>query len=119
MAGKRYEEDKKEINNNDEITYDLTNGVNGYNIREPRLENTTYLVGPDAPVTPDNPTPNIPDDNENMKVLRSYEKQSVNMNQVYTPIAYAADLDEDQIDRGVRKNVDGSVTVVRAFPMVN
>ena len=36
---------------------------------------------------------------------------------VYTPVAYAADLDDDQNDTGVRKNVDGSVTVVRAFPM--
>ena len=41
------------------------------------------------------------------------------MSQVYTPVAYAADLDDDQNDTGVRKNVDGSVTVVRAFPMVN
>ena len=39
------------------------------------------------------------------------------MSQVYTPVAYAADLDDDTVDRGVRKNVDGSVTVVKAFPM--
>lgn len=62
------------------------------------------------------PTP-VPDGNENVKVLRSFENQSVNMNQVYTPVAYAADLEDDQNDTGVRKNVDGSVTVVRAFPM--
>ena len=55
--------------------------------------------------------------NENIKVLRSFENKSVDLNQVYTPVAYAADLDDDQNDTGVRKNVDGSVTVVRAFPM--
>ena len=37
---------------------------------------------------------------------------------VNTPVAFAADLDDDDEDAGVRKNVDGSVTVVRAFPMM-
>ena len=117
--------DAKEItiDKSTEITYDMANGENGWNIRDPRPENTTYLVvrgnEPNPNPNPDpDPTP-IPDGNENAKVLRSYENQSVNMAQVYTPVAYAADLDDDQIDRGVRKNVDGSVTVVRAFPMVN
>ncbi len=102
------------INGNQEITYELTNGENGYNISDNRQEDTTYLYGPNLedPETPIDP-------NENAKVLRSYEKQTVNMSQVYTPVAYAADLDDDHIDRGVRKNVDGSVTVVKAFPMVN
>ena len=36
---------------------------------------------------------------------------------VNTPVAFAADLDDDQEEAGVRKNVDGSVTVVRAYPM--
>ena len=66
--------------------------------------------------TPDEPTIN-PDNNDNAKVLRSFENKSIDMSQVYTPVAYAADLDDDQNDTGVRKNVDGSVTVVRAFPM--
>ena len=35
-----------------------------------------------------------------------------------TPVAYAADLD-DEDDVPCRKNVDGSVTVVRAYPMMN
>ena len=111
------------INGNDEITYELTNGENGYNISENRQEDTTYLVGPEKPVEPIEPPvdpeePTIdPDDNENAKVLRSYERHNVDMSQVYTPVAYAADLDDDTVDRGVRKNVDGSVTVVRAFPM--
>ncbi len=113
------------INGNDEITYELTNGENGYNVRDPRPENTTYLVGPDAPDTPDTPTPEPtpdpsidPDDNENIKVLRSYERPAaLDAAQPYTPVAYAADLDDDQEDNGVRKNVDGSVTVVKAYPM--
>ena len=116
--------DAKEItiDKSTEITYEMANGENGWNIRDPRPEDTTYLVvkggGGENPEPNPDPTP-IPDGNENAKVLRSYENQSVNMSQVYTPVAYAADLDDDQIDRGVRKNVDGSVTVVRAFPMVN
>ena len=116
--------DAKEItiDKSTEITYDMANGENGWNIRDPRPEDTTYLVvkggGGENPEPNPDQTP-IPDGNENAKVLRSYENQSVNMSQVYTPVAYAADLDDDQIDRGVRKNVDGSVTVVRAFPMVN
>lgn len=108
------------IKGDEEITYDLTNGENGYNKGTQIKGENTYLVGPDAPDEPGpGPDPDLPDGNENIKVLRSFENQSVNMNQVYTPVAYAADLDEDKVDTGVRKNVDGSVTVVRAFPMVN
>ena len=115
------------IQKNEEITYNLTNAKNGYNDGTQVKGETTYLVGPDAPVdpdiptppTPDNPDPINPDDNENVKVLHSFENHGVDLNQVQTPIAYAADLDDDNIDTGVRKNVDGSVTVVRAFPMVN
>ena len=109
------------VNKTDVITYELTNGENGYNTREPRPSNTTYLVGPDAPAPDPIPDPDvIPDDNENIKVLRSYERpEAVDALQPYTPVAYAADLDDDEIDTGVRKNVDGSVTVVRAFPMIN
>ena len=105
------------INGDQEITYELTNGENGYNISDNRQDDTTYLYGP----SDENPTepPILPDGDDSMKVLRSYEKQTVNMSQVYTPVAYAADIDDDHIDRGVRKNVDGSVTVVKAFPMVN
>lgn len=113
------------INGKDEITYELTNGENGYNINENRQNDTTYLVGPEKTVeptpepepTPDEPTID-PEDNENVKVLRSYERYpAVDKAQPYTPVAYAADLEDDQNDTGVRKNVDGSVTVVRAYPM--
>ena len=127
--------DEKEVtvNKNDVITYELTNAPNGYNDGTQIAGKSTYLVGPDAPKpdptpeptpdpdpqpNPDEPTIN-PDNNDNAKVLRSFENKSLDLNQVYTPVAYAADLDDDQNDTGVRKNVDGSVTVVRAFPMVN
>ena len=112
-----------QIKGDEEITYNLTNGTNGYNRGEQIKGENTYLVGPEGPGGPDippdpTPEPGIdPDDNENVKVLRSFENQSVNLTQVYTPVAYAADLDDDEIDKGVRKNVDGSVTVVRAYPM--
>ena len=43
--------------------------------------------------------------------------EDVNKAQPYTPVAYAADLDDDQEDNGVRKNVDGSVTVVKTYAM--
>lgn len=112
------------VNGNEEITYELTDGKGGHNDGTQVKGENTYLVGPEKPVdpTPDpdpDPTPDPvdPDDNENVKVLRSFENKSVDLNQVYTPVAYAADLDDDQNDTGVRKNVDGSVTVVRAFPM--
>ena len=113
--------DAKEVTvkGTDVITYELTNGPDGYNTRDPRLEDTTYLVGPDKPVTPDPDKPIInPEDNDNVKVLKGFEKpDAVDAAQPYTPVAYAADLDEDEVDTGVRKNVDGSVTVVRAFVM--
>ena len=36
---------------------------------------------------------------------------------VNTPVAFAADLDDDEEEAPIRKNVDGSVTVVRAMAM--
>ena len=115
--------DAKEVTvkGSDVITYELTNGPDGYNTRDPRPNDTTYLVGPDKPVVPtpepDEPIIN-PEDNDNVKVLKSFEKpDAVDAAQPYTPVAYAADLDDDETDTGVRKNVDGSVTVVRAFVM--
>lgn len=130
------------INPDEVITYDITDGKGGHNDGTQVKGENTYLVGPAKPVeppvvdpdpviptpdpTPDpepdptpapEPTPINPDDNENVKVLHSYENHGVDLNQVHTPVAYAADLDDDDVDTGVRKNVDGSVTVVRAFPM--
>ena len=59
-----------------------------------------------------------PEDNDNVKILNNLNKDPINSaidaGEVYTPVAFAADLDEE-IDSGVRKNVDGSVTVVKAF----
>ena len=134
------------IKGTDEITYELTNGDNGYNTRDPRPANTTYLTGPEKPVEPPvEPEPELPpvnppelppvyppssdpqtipsDDNENVKILRNLDKDmlssAVNANPVYTPIAYAADMDDDRMKSPIRKNVDGSVTVVRAQPLIN
>ncbi len=118
--------DEKEVTvkKDDVITYELTNAPNGYNDGTQIAGKSTYLVGPDAPDVPPTPPVDpdpqpIPDDNDNAKVLRSFENKSLDLNQVYTPVAYAADLDDDKNDTGVRKNVDGSVTVVRAFSMIN
>ena len=62
------------------------------------------------------------DNDENVKVLKNLDKNpmvsAIDANQVYTPVAFAADLDEE-IDTGVRKNVDGSVTVVRPYTPSN
>lgn len=124
----------KTINSNDEITYELTNGENGYN-QGTQTANNTYLVGPDnpdiptpppvdpptPPVDPDEPNPPV-DPDDPTQVLRGYVRDkisdAIDANEVYTPVAFAADLDEE-IDTGVRKNVDGSVTVVRAFTPSN
>ncbi len=122
------------INPNDKITYEITDGEGGHNDGTQIIGQNTYLVGPDKdpvdppkpPVDPDDPTPPgpnppTPDDDDNVKVLRGYERDqigdAINTN-IATPIAFAADLDEE-IDTGVRKNVDGSVTVVRAFTPSN
>ena len=111
------------VNPTDKITYELTNGDNGYNIKTPRAKDTTYLVGPDRidPVPPPpqpQPEPVI-DDTENARVLETMLVDPDAGKIVAAPVntAYAADLDDDDIDTGVRKNVDGSVTVVRAFAM--
>lgn len=115
-----------------EITYELTDAKGGHNDGVQTASNT-YLVGPGAPIIPNPPTPptpvvpepqpNVPnDDNENVKIMRNLEKNpiasAIEAQEVYTPVAFAADLD-DEIDTGVRKNVDGSVTVVRAFTPSN
>ena len=117
------------INPNEEITYEMANGDNGWNKGTQTHENTYLVVDapvvpnpPTPPVTPSEPdtpvTPGVPDDNENVKILNNLQRDQVasaiDAQQVYTPVAFAADLDEE-IKTGVRKNVDGSVTVVRPF----
>ena len=120
--------EKITIDKDTEITYEMANGENGWNKGVQTKENTYLIVEgeptpppvvPEPEPEPDTPDPVIPDDdNENVKVLRNLDKhpvaQAIDANQVYTPVAFAADLDEE-IERGVRKNVDGSVTVVRPF----
>ena len=116
----------KTIAPTDEITYELTNkpgtGYNSPDFQQTNGTNTTYLIGPGAPTPPTPPTPpqnnptNPPSD-DNVRVRNIVPEDPVQP-AVNTPIAYAADLDDDD---GVpcRKNVDGSVTVVRAYPMAN
>ena len=124
--------DKKVVTiaKDEEITYELSNAPTGYNagkdIDEPRDEDTTFLVGPgyipdppnppDPPVPPDPPTPPNPPTDEPSRQLYHWTPEDVTKAPTSTPIAYAADLD-DEDEMPVRKNVDGSVTVVRAFPM--
>lgn len=117
------------INPETEITYEMANGDKGWN-KGTQTRDNTYLVVP-GPQDPDIPTPPgpgpddpdpkppvNPDDNDNVKILNNLQRDQINAavdaNEVYTPIAFAADLD-DEIDTGVRKNVDGSVTVVRPY----
>ena len=110
----------KTIAPTDEITYELTNkpgvGYNSPDFQQTNGTNTTYLVGPGAPVVP----PTSPTDNgENARNLMTQWTPSDPMAPlVNTPVAFAADLDDDDQYGPCRKNVDGSVTVVRAYPMV-
>ena len=110
----------KTIKPTDEITYELTNkpdtGYNSPDFKQTDGTNTTYLVGPGGPVPPPpgpEPEPVNPTSDDNVRVNHvfpeDYTKPMAN-----TPIAYAADLDDDE-DVPCRKNVDGSVTVVRAY----
>ena len=110
-----------------EITYDMANGPKGWNKGTQTSENT-YLVVPGKPVEPVDPVdPVVPADpvdpvdptlDDAEKILRNLNRDQVasaiDAQQVMTPVAFAADLD-DEIDTGVRKNVDGSVTVVRPY----
>ena len=123
---------------NEKITYELTNkpkvGYNSPDFKQTNGSKTTYLVGPDAPKEPDpvkpkpdpvkptpkpvNPTPNYKDNGENARNMMTQNTPSdVMAAPVNTPVAFAADLDEDDIEGPIRKNVDGSVTVVRAYPL--
>ena len=109
------------IDKTTEITYDMANGIpNGWNNGTQTSENTYLVVpgtNPPGPGPGPQPLPD-PEDNDNVKILNNLNKDPINSaidaGDVYTPVAFAADLDEE-IDSGVRKNVDGSVTVVKAF----
>ena len=108
----------KTIKPTDKITYELTNEpTNGYNspdFKQTDGTNTTYLVGPYDGKGRGDP---IPSSDDNVRV-RNVVPDDPTKPMAGTPIAYAADLDEDE-DVPCRKNVDGSVTVVRAYPMVD
>ena len=122
---------KVTINKDDVITYELTNAPNGYNggqdITDHRTT-VTYLVGPDyIPVPPPGPEPEpvnppnppTPGGETERNLMTQWVPEDATTAPINTPVAYAADLDDDDLDKAVRKNVDGSVTVVRAFPMMN
>ena len=109
------------IKPDEKITYELADG----NYNQPTLkptEDKTYLIGPDKdtpkppkdpdPVKPDTKKQNPPDD-DNVRV-KNWVPDDPTKPLVSTPVAYAADLDEDEAVP-CRKNVDGSVTVVRAY----
>lgn len=104
------------IDGNTEITYEMANGENGWNKGTQTAENTYLVVpgGAEQPVV----DPEDPTKDEAEKILRNLNRDEVasaiDSQQVMTPVAFAADLD-DEIKTGVRKNVDGSVTVVRPF----
>ena len=107
------------IRPDEKITYELADG--GYN--QPTLEpgeKTTYLVGPDKvdPQPKPEPKPKKQDlsNDDNVKVMRN-TPDDLTAAQPSTPVAFAEDLDDDEEEAGVRKNVDGSVTVVRMFPV--
>lgn len=115
------------VDGDTEITYDMANGENGWNKGVQTAKNT-YLVVPGGvtpppvvpPVEPPVVPPSDPDtsNDDAEKVLRNLSRDEVasaiESQQVMTPVAFAADLD-DEIDAGVRKNVDGSVTVVKTY----
>ena len=112
----------KTIKPDDEITYELTNAPDGYNSPDYKQTDgtkTTYLVGPKKdPVPPPKPKPTpTPPDDDNVRV-KNWVPEDPTQPLVNTPVAFAADLDDEE-EAGVRKNVDGSVTVIRAFPMMN
>ena len=108
------------IKPDEKITYELADG----NYNQPTLkpsEDKTYLIGPDKdkpnpPIPPKKDDKNPPND-DNVRI-KNWVPEDPMQPLVNTPVAFAADLDDDEEDAGVRKNVDGSVTVVRAFPMM-
>ena len=107
------------IKPDEKITYEMTDGEGGNN--QPTLQPTetkTYLIGPgpEPTPTPDPKNPTPPSD-DNVRI-KNWVPEDPTKPMASTPVAYAADLDDDE-DAPCRKNVDGSVTVVRAIPMTN
>lgn len=114
------------INPDTEITYDmLEKNPTGYNCGV-QTANNTRIKAPNRPADPTDPVNPTPaderklrsQDNDNVKILNNLNRdqvaQAIDAGQVYTPIAFAADLD-DELENAVRKNVDGSVTVVKPY----
>ena len=94
----------------------MTDGQGGNN--QPTLkpgEKTTYLIGPNKPDP--TPEPSNPSSDDNVRV-RNWVPDDPTKPMASTPVAYAADLDEEE-EVPCRKNVDGSVTVVKAYPVTD
>ena len=105
------------IKPDEKITYELADG----NYNQPTLkptEDKTYLIGPDPePIPPTPPSPpdqTTPPDDDNVRI-KNWVPDDPMQPLVNTPVAFAADLDDEDEEAPVRKNVDGSVTVVRAM----
>ena len=99
------------IKPDEKITYELADG----NYNQPTLkptEDKTYLIGPGKKPSVDPDKPKAPDD-DNVRV-KNWVPDDPTKPLVNTPVAYAADLDDEE-NIPCRKNVDGSVTVVRAY----
>ena len=98
----------------------MANGENGWNKGTQTAYNTHLVVpgGSNPPVDPPVNPPVNPDKDDAEKIMRNLNRDDVasaiDRQQIATPVAFAADLD-DEINSGVRKNVDGSVTVVKTF----
>ena len=112
------------IRPDEEITYELANAPGAYNDPQgERAENTTFLIAPDNIVPPPPPQPDPdpvnPPTDDNVKLMPTEYNDRIAEAPINTPVAFAADLDDDENDTAVRKNVDGSVTVVRAYPVVD
>lgn len=111
------------IRPDEEITYELADG----NYNQPTLkptEDKTYLIGPGKTPVPPPPGPGpkpgkktTPPNDDNVRVKNVIPDDPMKP-LVNTPVAYAADLDDEE-DVPCRKNVDGSVTVVRAYPVMD
>ena len=108
------------IKPDEKITYELADG----NYNQPTLkptEDKTYLIGPDFDPVPPGPEPDpqpqpTPPGDDNVRI-KNWVPDDPMQPLVNTPVAFAADLDDDEEEAPIRKNVDGSVTVVRAMPM--
>ena len=103
------------------ITYELTNEpTNGYNAGN-QIPTTTFLVGPFPPAPDPEPEPGpVPPPDEPEKTLPPnwVPLDEIEEHVYEDPVSYASDILYDENGSPIRKNVDGTVTVVRAITRV-